>query len=333
MERSKVCRLTSRRRATQQEPMTTESAEPDVLFHIGFHKTGTTWLQRHVFTPQLDFRQVMNHGEVRRFVTGPNRLVFDPQPARRHIEQENRSNESAATQQRVISSELLCGNPFSGNRECADFAHRIREIGVPTRVLITIREQLSMITATYGQYVKRGGTLDIRQFLESAPIGFESFDPDVFCYDRVINLYRQLFGPARVCVIPREAMHTRRLDELNRLRSFCDLAPLTQLAPTLDIRVNESGPEGGLEINRRLNRLRRSSATPNPIVNLGRAASSLSKVGDDFVRRTGWPRQDSDRSVSAHVRSRFSGHFRESNGRLQELLDGQYDLSDLGYHF
>ena len=311
--------------------MSAQSIDRPVLFHVGFHKTGTTWMQERVFVPQMGFRPLMSHQEVRELITGPNRLEFDPEPARSFISESTDGLRSDSGVQFVLSSELLCGNPFSGNRECADFAHRIAEIDVPTKILITVREQLSMITATYAQYVRRGGTLTIDQFLDRAPVGFEGFSPSVFCYDRVVSLYQRLIGKENICVVPREAILRDRLKELNHIRSFCGLEPLPELDARLETRVNTSTPEWLLPLDRRLNGFRRSAANPNPIVNIGRAASGLSKVGEVVMHRVGLRSEVSERSASAIVRDRFSDYFRPSNNRLQELVGPRYSFSDLGY--
>jgi hypothetical protein len=311
--------------------MTATSFEPEILFHIGFHKTGTTWMQRRVFVPQQGFQRVMSHREVRELISGPNRLDFDPGPARSLLTQRRQPDSQTATRQFVVSSELLCGNPFSGNREAADFAHRIREISRSAKILITVREQLSMITSTYSEYISRGGTLTIRQFLDRPPLGFEGFDPNSFRYDRLVDLYQQLFGPSQVCVIAHEAVRAQRLDELNRLRSFCNLEPLSQLEPSIADQLNTSAPTSALGVNRRLNHLRRSAATPNPLVNLRGPARILSKATENLMRRRSSDRRDNGNSISAVVSSRFSDHYRESNCRLQELVGSQFDVTGLGY--
>lgn len=310
--------------------MTSGSIEPEVLFHIGFHKTGTTWLQRLVFVPHLDFQQVMSHRDVRRLITGPNRLDYDPKPVRVFLSGDQQPDQRAGARP-VVSSELLCGNPFSGNREAADFAHRIQELGLPTRVLITVREQLSMIAATYSQYIRRGGTLTLDQFLDPAPFGFEGFDPNAFRYDRLVHLYQQLFGPSQVCVITHESIRANRLDELNRLRSFCNLEPMSHLPKSLDADVNKSTHESAIGINRRLNRLQRSAATPNPIVNLKWPAGALRKANEADKQRMSSAGRAVSRPVSAEITRRYSDHYRVSNRRLQALIGTQFDVTKLGY--
>ena len=95
-----------------------------------------------------------------------------------------------------------------------------------------------MIRATYSQYIRRGGTLTISQFLDQAPVGFEGFSPSAFCYDRVVSLYQRLMGEHNVCVIPHEAIVRNRLEELNRLRTFCGLDELSELDARLETRVD-----------------------------------------------------------------------------------------------
>ena len=35
-----------------------------ILLHIGYHKTGTTWLQRDFFTEKYGFTQILSHEDV-----------------------------------------------------------------------------------------------------------------------------------------------------------------------------------------------------------------------------------------------------------------------------
>lgn len=311
--------------------MPAESIEAEILFHVGFHKTGTTWMQRRVFVPKRDFLPAMSHAEVRDLITGPNRLLYDPEPARSHIAKTQSSRSSATEAQVVISSELMCGNPFSGNRELVDFAHRIQEIGLPTKILITVREQVSMIVATYAQYIKRGGTFSLDTFLGRAPHGFERFDTSVLQYDQVLRLYQGLFGGDRVCLVPHEAIVSNRLEEMNRLRSFCNLEPWSQLDSELEALHNSTAPEWSLSANRRLNRLRRTSATPNPAINLGRATRILSRAVEITRPPTRWGDREPASSARNQVGRRFSDEFRDSNRRLQELVGTRYSLIELGY--
>ena len=50
---------------------------PEPVLHIGYHKTGTTWMQRVLFHPDFGFAQVTGHEEVSRHITAPHTFEFD----------------------------------------------------------------------------------------------------------------------------------------------------------------------------------------------------------------------------------------------------------------
>jgi hypothetical protein len=54
----------------------------------------------------------------------------------------------------------------------------------------------------YKQYIRSGGILGYKKFFKSIPVpGCYSFDPDVCCYDRLIEYYQQKFGEDNVLVL------------------------------------------------------------------------------------------------------------------------------------
>src|SRR5258708_38125999 len=90
-----------------------------LLIHPGFHKTGTTFLQREIFTDQRLFRLLWGHEEVHRYVIGPHELDFDPRAGRDAIAVLRSAGAPAPGLIDVVSSETLCGTPFFGSRESA----------------------------------------------------------------------------------------------------------------------------------------------------------------------------------------------------------------------
>lgn len=83
-----------------------------LLIHIGYHKTATTWMQRQLFQPVHGYRQICGHQEVFDLIVKPHGLRFDPAPMQALI---SRGIESLAKGEvPVISSEILSGHPFQG---------------------------------------------------------------------------------------------------------------------------------------------------------------------------------------------------------------------------
>lgn len=95
----------------------------NLLFHIGYHKTATTWMQNKLFFPIHGYLQIMGHEEVSKYIVAPHGLEFDPGLAQDIINEKMKNvlNEQAP----VISSEILSGNPFFGGRESDVVAERL----------------------------------------------------------------------------------------------------------------------------------------------------------------------------------------------------------------
>src|SRR5215218_14466 len=110
------------------------------LLHIGYHKTGTTFLQRRVF-PEPGFSLVAGAKALRpAFVVG-DPFGFDPMLVRetfRPAIEKVRERDLVP----VLSAERLSGNPHSGGYDSKQIAERLAATFPEARVLIVIREQV-----------------------------------------------------------------------------------------------------------------------------------------------------------------------------------------------
>jgi hypothetical protein len=188
----------------------TASSDPPIL-HIGYHKTGSSWLQKQLF-PNARGVSVVPRIEIRRSLLVPSPLAFDPDRARASL--------AAGREGRlVLSEEELSGNLHTGGLHGAfsvELAGRLHRCFPDGHVVVFIREQKTMIASAYKQYIKSGGTRSIRGFLTPAasPHKTPNFSLDFLAYDRLIGIYEELFGRDRVSVFlyeelsgsPRELM-------------------------------------------------------------------------------------------------------------------------------
>jgi hypothetical protein len=71
-------------------------------------------LQRYFFTGTFGYGAILGHQDVCRLITDPLQPEFNPDQAREPI---NAWYESRPERAGVVSSEILCGNPFCGGRE------------------------------------------------------------------------------------------------------------------------------------------------------------------------------------------------------------------------
>ena len=298
---------------------------PEPVLHIGYHKTGTTWMQRVLFHPDFGFAQVTGHEEVYRCITAPHAFEFDAPATVAHFAPLiARVPEGTVP---VISSEILSGHPFYGGRRNVEFAHRLRALFPRARIVVTIREQVKIIASVYMQYLSRCGTKPPEAFFrETETPGYESFSAIHFCYHHLVGLYRDLFGVDRVLVLTQEEMAGDLAGFIGKAAMFADATPRVAIPPRT-AREAVSNPEFAYPILRRINHFRADSPSAEPVLDLGPAAKlvyrSVGKLARlDPVRR----RLGHHRPVTTLVQDRFGMRFAESNRALKDMLGEGVDL-------
>jgi hypothetical protein len=114
-----------------------------VLVHIGYHKTGTSWLQHFVFEdPASGYGSVGHRAPTHllRRLVGEHPLHYDRTAMRRDFERLIRKVEAQGLLA-VVSLERLSESPYSGGNDSREFADRLHDALPNAGVLIVIREQ------------------------------------------------------------------------------------------------------------------------------------------------------------------------------------------------
>lgn len=296
------------------------------LIHIGYHKTATTWMQRQLFMPAHGYRQIATHEDVFKHIVEPHGLDFSAQAMQEHIRAGLTTLNAGEVP--VISSEILSGHPFFGGRESDVYAARLSQIAPEARILISIRAQQKVLPSVYMQYVLRGGTMPYETFFAAEnPLGFFTFSPDHFKYDRLVEVYQRTFGKENVCVVKQEDL---RVDMEQLAKSIAEFSQNTlfDMVKTSQAKENASYPEAAVSLLRRVNHFKKNVLNPTPVINLGAVSELLFRaVGSTFrsnpVKAAVGPR----RPVSDFVAKTFKGYYYDSNQRLSALLDNTLDLS------
>jgi len=299
-------------------------AKAPPLIHVGYHKTGTTWLQNVGFQKKHGFEQILSHSEVFEEIVRPHSLSFSTKTVKDIIQARLTEVEEGITP--VISSELLCGNPFYGGRESSEYCDRLYEIVPDAKILFTIREQHKILVSTYMQYLYRGGTEDPKSFFLSEPsLGYFLFSVDHFKYDRLVKRYQERFGSENVMVVTQEDLQECSLDVLRNILSFSGRNfKLGNLSGPQ--RVVVSFPEVAYPLLRRVNYLRCRPAGRSAIVDLGRSGDILyESIGRAAYQlaRVGKPRP----IIRRFVEKNFRGVFVESNRILKNKLSHEINLT------
>lgn len=298
-----------------------------ITFHIGYHKTATSWMQNRLFTQEHGYLQIANHQEIFEHILQPHGLHFDPAPLQKLISQ--RLSQIPKGTAAIVSSEIISGHPFQGGHESDVYAERIARIIPYARILISIRAQMKILPSVYMQYLLRGGTMTHAQFYEGTnEPGYFGFTPHHFEYDLLVAHYQKLFGADRVYVLTQESIRDDMEAAAQAIAAFTGNTRFARLSANAAAVYAASYPEYAVPVLRRLNHVQSSTLNPRPIVALGRTPKGLYRGAGYLLRRPPLSTLLKGRKpVSDYVRQKYAGHYDESNARLAEMVTHPLDLS------
>lgn len=299
------------------------------LIHIGYHKTGTTWLQKHVFP---------NEGAGCSFVAGykllqptfvtVNPFDFDSEAARKKFEQRIREVE-ARDLVPVLSHERLSGSPYAGGYDSGATADRLAATFPDARILVVIREQAGMIGSVYKQYLRWGGAASFGQYVTppSGTARMPVFRFDFLEYHRLIGYYQNLFGASNVLTLPYELLRAQPEVFLARVGEFLGIP---NVLPR-DVRTNVSPSILSLSIKRQLNRyFVRDGLNPAPPLEIKDSNRILMKVCRR-IDETLSPRllAGYENRWRHYVKEKVGDRYAKSNAITKDLIG--IDLKHFGY--
>jgi hypothetical protein len=306
----------------------------ELLIHIGYHKTASSWLQQNLFRRESAGFGWLGKGganPVRRLVNG-DPLEFDADAVRCAIEPllERKRDRGLLP---VISMERLSGHPFSGGYDCKEIADRLAAVFSSARVLIVVREQRSMILSTYKQYVRAGGAATLEQFLDpprSKSRRVPWFDLRYFEYDRLIRYYRLLFGARCVLCLPFEQFVTDAPAFVSVIAEFAGRPLSADVLAELpfDARTNRAPSAARIERQRRRNKLGvRSEVNPSPML----GERLFERIPPKLLGRILQPRdaRELEQRLWDSVADVIGDRYAESNRRTSELIG--IDLAARGW--
>lgn len=310
-----------------------------MLIHIGYHKTGSSWLQRYLFSRKagagLTTFDKGRDGPINKLIVSPNALDFDPGATRgRFVELVGRAEEDGLMP--IVSSERLSGHPFTGGYDSKDLAERLGAVFPDGRILIVIREQREAVLSTYRQYVKAGGPWSLRQFLDP-PIDTRTrirlFDLSHFAYHRLIRTYQRLYGEERVLVLPYELLRSEPRRFVTSIARFAGAALPQGFVDSMpvDARPNLASSTAATRVKRAMNRLvARSDLNPAPLIDAPRLeAFARRRVGvvDRLLPR--FLAERLERRDRARIADAVRDRFDDSNRATSDLC--RLDLAAYGY--
>ena len=190
-----------------------------MIAHIGFPKTGTTFLQQSVFKHCHKVRYI-GYQEAEKMLYP---IIFFDDLDFYAENEKNKLDKKYLNENILISYELLTGPVFlrSGiNRSI--ISKRLKKIGTK-KIIITIRNQIELIESLYRQYINQGGTLNLSDILL-----FEGDHPNyshgilikMFDYYKLIKLYCHYFGRENILIINQKDLKENPNQAVKKIADF-----------------------------------------------------------------------------------------------------------------
>lgn len=292
-----------------------------ILIHIGYHKTGTTWLRHRFFS-----REDMNFHVFSRYDRDIWRLMrvhplsFDAEACRQRYApaiEECRIEGKVP----VITHERLSGDPHSGGYDNKELADRLRQVFPDARILIGIREQRSMILSCYKQYVKYGGGCSLKDYVECKNDPRRpQFRLANFKYHKLIGYYQELFGQENVLVQPYEKFRSDPRAYVTAIATYCG-ANFADGMPFGEY-INTAMKPGAIEVERRLNPLIRRDSVNGYSPYFIKPLAPLLRPPLKFLNRHVPPALNArkERAWKTYIENVTADYYSESNRLTSSLI-------------
>jgi len=302
------------------------------IFHVGLHKTGTTWFQKK-FYPRVSGYRFIPRELVRVTLLAESPLAFDAAEARKRLQIDG--DEPA-----IVCEEDLSGvlhNGLLSLYAAKEMANQIAAIAPEARIVLFVRSQTSLAASSYHQYLREGGTGSVHAYLfpedyhhpgDVRPLKVPRFDFRQFEFDRLVAHYDGLFGRENVFVF---ALEQFRKEPEQFLDDFCAKLGIDRPPDVANERLNPSFRRGLLPVVRAMNRFtRRSVIDKSAIVHIPYWYQRRKKLLKWANRRSvfGSP-PTAEKLLGTRTFQWIQRRFRESNLALERRM--AIDLHALGY--
>ena len=310
-----------------------DRAPVPLLIHIGYHKTGSTFLQRRIFddcAKGFTTRTARPRHVVAQDFVSPDLFCFDADAvAASYLESRRAAAEQGLTL--VISHERLAGYPANGGHDRALVADRLKAVFGDARILIVLREQSSMIRSMYSQYITDGGDQDIVDFLRipEPKLGrMPYFRLEYYEYHHLIAYYSKIFGASNVLALPFEMLRNAPSAFLGRISRFCGRV---SVLPDDVKQINDRRPLLMQSVQRVANRhFSRNELSPTATIAIPNLPKRFARLLPLFRLLSPKPiDRILDRRLQMQIAAVVGSHYEASNFRTSRMIG--IDLAGHGY--
>ena len=186
------------------------------IFHIGYPRTGTTFLQKSIFNQCRD-RLFYQKSEVPQFYNWKPSYKYD---LYKDIKESLVKNKIF-----LDTEEEFSGDMYQDNYT---FPMYIKNINPKSKIILTIRSQYSIIPSIYSLYIKKGGRLSFDQYLELLILN------NKFKFNKLYNAYLDFFPKNQILLLFFEELKYNKQLYIEKIFDFIGLKKTilnTQIKP------------------------------------------------------------------------------------------------------
>lgn len=252
-----------------------------VYWHVGIHKTATTWLQNGLFKdhPEIslvnDPKQPWNCPVVSYIVSTKERHYSADEATRRLHEQAEKRNDSA-TKAIVVSAERLSGHPISGHYDRFKIARRITNLYGDQNAAIVVRDPVTLIPSIYQQMVREGFDGKYEEMIKMSSWKSPSFDLLAYKFRVVIKMYIKIFGKKKFKVLFFENLKSNQKDYV---KEWCKTLKVSVYYPeNIDEKSNSRWGREKIGMMALMNKFRKSSLRPGGVIGIYESIKKYNRV-------------------------------------------------------
>lgn len=213
--------------------------ETSVIFHIGLHKTGSTFLQKELFSKIQNprFNYINNNNTFRYFLNKTiyrDNLYFD-EALKSNIIKKNKIN--------LVSAENLSGNPEGISFNLKNILDNLYNLCEDSKIILFIRKQDDFAESNYVQSIRSGSNLSIRNmykyvFKEDLPLRhYQIIYKDLFQYKKYIDYIYTKFHFENILLIPFEDLKYNYDVTIKKIFNFIGITPFHVINKTKNSRI------------------------------------------------------------------------------------------------
>ena len=234
-----------------------------LYFHIGFHKTGSTWLQTYLFSNKEYFNLMNNFSqpwddEILSYLVKCHLSDFDPNYLQDLVL--SRVNKNKIN---IISAERLSGHPSSGGFDSDSISKKIYLSFPDAKIIVVSRDYDSFKISAYKQVVKEGYLGEFINFNDNAAWKKSSPSDFYFNHDNIIKIYKNRFD--NVLELSFDKLRKDKSSFLELISKFCERKIKIQNSEKM---LNKTYTNKRIRALRFLNKFRKTEFNLCPIISI-----------------------------------------------------------------